>query len=74
MLLIGDRDDDATIIVEELAAVGFAPRWLRAATTAELRAAIAGGGCDLVITGHAMAAIDSIEVLDVVSECQRICR
>ena len=70
VLLIGDRDDDATIIVEELAAVGFAPRWLRAATGAELRASIAGGGCDLVITGHAMAAIDSIEVLEVVRDCQ----
>ena len=70
LLLIGDRDDDARIIVGELTAVGFDPRWLRATTAAELRAAIAGGGCDLVITGHAMAAIDSIEVLAVVGECR----
>jgi diguanylate cyclase (GGDEF)-like protein len=59
ILLVEDSEDDATLLLRELRRGGYAPDSLRVDSAADLEAALAQGGWDLVITDHNLPGFSS---------------
>jgi diguanylate cyclase (GGDEF)-like protein len=66
VLLVEDSEDDATLLLRELRKGGYSPRSLRVDGPADLQAALAQGGWDLVITDHNLPGFSSEAALAMV--------
>ncbi|HVQ77183.1 MAG TPA: hypothetical protein VMT79_16780, partial [Candidatus Binatia bacterium] len=63
VLIVEDSAGDAALIVLELGRTGFAPTWRRVESVAELTAALAEGGWDVVLSGYAVPGLGAEDVL-----------
>lgn len=67
-LLVEDNEDDALLVVLELKKGGFDPKHRRVEGEAGLRAALAEGGWDIVLSDHRLPGYSSIAALNAVRE------
>ena len=64
ILLVEDSEDDAQLLLAELAKLGRPVELLRVETAAEMEAALSGGEWDLVISDHRLPRFDSIRAFN----------
>ena len=68
VLILEDSEDDALLLVREMARTGLAPDHRRIDSAAKLRAALAAGRWDILISDHNMPSFDSSEVISILAE------
>jgi signal transduction histidine kinase len=68
LLLVEDSADDAELLVRELVRAGYQPVVERVQTAAQLRASLARGPWDLIISDHALPGFSAPEALALVQE------
>ncbi len=68
ILLIEDSEDDALLIVHELRRGGYQPDWQRVDTAADLRAALAKPGWDVITCDYVMPRFGALQALTVIRE------
>jgi signal transduction histidine kinase len=68
VLMVEDSEDDAELLLMELRRRGFAPQATRVDTGPNLRAALAGGKWDVVISDHNMPGFSGEEALRLVKQ------
>jgi diguanylate cyclase (GGDEF)-like protein len=68
LLLVEDCEDEACLLLAELASKGVRTDHLRVDNAADMRRALAGRDWDLVISDHCMPGFDSLGALDVLNE------
>ena len=64
ILLVEDSEDDAQLLLAELAKLGRPVEMLRVETAAEMEAALSEGSWDLVISDHRLPRFDSIRAFN----------
>lgn len=64
ILLVEDSEDDAQLLLAELAKLGRPIEMLRVETAAEMEAALSNGDWDLVISDHRLPRFDSIRAFN----------
>jgi diguanylate cyclase (GGDEF)-like protein len=65
LLLVEDTEDDTQLLLRTLKAGGFLPDWQHVCTPDDLRAALAGGGWDIVISDYTMPDFSGLEALEI---------
>lgn len=68
LLIVEDSPEDASILLRELEARGFAPDWRQVATEADLRDALAKAEWDLVIADYTMPGFSGTAALQQVRQ------
>jgi diguanylate cyclase (GGDEF)-like protein len=68
VLIAEDSEDDALLLVREMARAGFAPDFRRIDTAAALRETLAQDRWDILISDHNMPSFDSNEVIAILAE------
>jgi len=68
VLVVEDSADDAELLVRELRRGGYDPLSQRVETAAAMRAALAAGTWDLVVSDHSVLQFDSLAALNIVKE------
>ena len=63
VLLVEDSDTDAKLVVQALVRSGFAPRWVRVESEAELRTALEHKRFQLVVSDSSMPGFDVLRAL-----------
>ena len=63
ILLVEDSADDAELLALELADAGIEASWVRVDREAALKAALADGGHDLVVSDLGLPGFDGLEAL-----------
>ena len=69
ILLVEDSADDAELLALELADAGIEASWVRVDREAALKAALADGGHDLVVSDLGLPGFDGLEALRYVRAC-----
>src|SRR5216110_3241888 len=68
VLVIEDREDDALLIVRELARGGYAPDWKRVESREEMVAALDGEAWDLILSDYSMPEFNAPAAFAVVRD------
>jgi PAS domain S-box-containing protein len=68
VLVVEDYENDALLIVHALRAGGYEPSFLRVATAAETRAALAGKTWDLIISDYRLPGFGALEAFTIYRE------
>jgi signal transduction histidine kinase len=68
VLIVEDSENDARLIVRELARSGWEPVFQRVDTAAEMEAALDAGAWDVVVSDHALPAFDSLAALELLKQ------
>jgi diguanylate cyclase (GGDEF)-like protein len=68
LLIVEDTQDDALLLVRNLRKGGFLPEWQRVETAEALRAALAAGNWDFVISDYTLPEFDGLQALAIVRE------
>src|SRR5262249_26993599 len=63
VLIVEDAPDDAVLMLRELTRGGFAPAWRRVETAEQVRAALAEGSWDLVLSDYSLPSFTAVEAL-----------
>ena len=68
LLMVQDSMDGAELILVELRNAGFEPGWLIACTAGELRAALADGPWDVIVSDVGESGFTAVQALQIVRE------
>lgn len=71
ILVVEDREDDATLAIEALKAKGFDPDWRRVESREQMVSALDEGAWDLVLSDYSLPGFDGREALDLVRQRDR---
>src|SRR5260370_14990893 len=66
VLVIEDSEDDMLLQLRELRRGGYEPAFQRVQTAGDLRAALSGGGWDVVLSDYALPGFNGLEALRLV--------
>lgn len=69
VLIVEDNEDDALLIIRELARGGYVPQHQRVDTSAATRQALETGQWDVIIADYAMPQFNGSEALGIVKSC-----
>lgn len=69
VLIVEDNEDDALLIIRELARRGYVPQHQRVDTSAATRQALETGQWDVIIADYAMPQFNGSEALGIVKSC-----
>ena len=71
VLVVDDTPTDAELLMHELEAAGYSPAWKRVADAAAMRAELAEGHWDLIVSDYAMPGFSGMEALELFKQSER---